>query len=674
MWAIKIWQLAFRHLHWAIGGIKCPISRTKLSNKLNLGAIFSAIALIAMPCQAATLRVWLTNPLNRVKLDTVIDENFSQSEEKIIKIEAARNEYEPFQIVIRANDEEVTGVRIDMTPLVSQTRCVIPAESVKIYLEHYIYVSKSTPRSSLTFGWFPDALIPWRENSNCTIAPKCNQPFWGEVHIPADIEAGLYTGSIRISANGCEPVELNLELKIWNFTLNNPSLQTSFGLSYEQISNYHHLRPGSIEYWEMIRKYNQILIEHRLMPTCLITPRALPDGSFDTTNLTPLLSYYFDTLGVNASMYAFNLNSPFADPLGEDSARVRMYLETYYRYLLNHGWAERHYVYLIDEPNDSIAYQQVRQYGEFIHRINPKIKMLCTEQVEPQNPNWGKLSGYVDIYCPIFFLYDSAQAHWRQSLGDEIWAYTACTQGNVPTPWWQLDMPLMNYRIVPWMLRRNDISGLLYWSTNYWQESPDPWLNPAGFKNQQGDFWNGDGSLFYPGDNVGIAGPVASLRLKQLREGMEDYEYLVILSAMGEVDFAKSQIQRLTKDFFSWRDNPESLNEIRKTIGEKIAAINSVAERDSINPMVEPFVINISPNPFTRSTMIKYRRIDSKNAQLKIYDITGKLVTSLKLNQVITLSSWDGKDWNGKYVAKGIYWVRVESEVNHYAKVIFIRP
>jgi hypothetical protein len=329
---------------------------------------------------------------------------------------------------------------------------------------------------------------------------------------------------------------------------------------------------------------------------------------------------------------------------------------------------------LVDEPNDSIAYEQVRDFGSFLHNVNPKIKLLCAEQIEPQNPNWGNLYGYVDIYCPIFFLYDSTQAHWRQSLGDEVWTYTACTQGSVPTPWWQLDMPLLNYRIVPWQLRYYSISGLLYWSTNYWQESEDPWTKPAGFRNSRGDLWNEDGCLFYPGYNVGIDGPVTSLRLKQLREGIEDYEYLTTLWTMGDIDFAQSQILRLTTNFFNWQDNPESLYVVRRTIGERIAAHNAVRENDSEELIIKPVKIGVNPNPFFDVTNIKYPTIDTRNDRLKIYNALGKLVRNLKLDPVTAFSSWDGKDNQGRDVAAGVYLVKLESKPSGYTKVILIRP
>ena len=42
----------------------------------------------------------------------------------------------------------------------------------------------------------------------------------------------------------------------------------------------------------------------------------------------------------------------------------------------------------------------------------------------------------------------------------------------------------------------------------------------------------GDGSLIYPGTELGLNGPVSSIRLEQLTDGIEDYEYFVMLKRL----------------------------------------------------------------------------------------------------------------------------------------------
>ena len=66
-------------------------------------------------------------------------------------------------------------------------------------------------------------------------------------------------------------------------------------------------------------------------------------------------------------------------------------------------------------------------------------------------------------------------------------------------------------------------TGLLYWSVNYWTKNP--WEDPANTKWGQ----NANGSLMYPGPD----GPVDSIRLEALRDGLEDYEYLYLLRQLA---------------------------------------------------------------------------------------------------------------------------------------------
>jgi hypothetical protein len=69
---------------------------------------------------------------------------------------------------------------------------------------------------------------------------------------------------------------------------------------------------------------------------------------------------------------------------------------------------------------------------------------------------------------------------------------------------------------------------IVYWSTV--TTVIEPWSNPA-FAHPR--HYNGGGFLFYPGLPCGIDGPVAGMRVKNLRDGMEDYEYFAILEKLA---------------------------------------------------------------------------------------------------------------------------------------------
>jgi len=94
----------------------------------------------------------------------------------------------------------------------------------------------------------------------------------------------------------------------------------------------------------------------------------------------------------------------------------------------------------------------------------------------------------------------------------------------------------------------------------------------------------------------------------------------------------------------------------------KVEHINSgIAE----TPAGLPFALEaITPNPFVGSTTISFAVPATVNVSLKVYDITGKLVTTLVSgNQAPGRHSvvWSGTDDLGRSVAQGIYLVRMDA-------------
>lgn len=101
---------------------------------------------------------------------------------------------------------------------------------------------------------------------------------------------------------------------------------------------------------------------------------------------------------------------------------------------------------------------------------------------------------------------------------------------------------------MPWFAYKNNASGYLYYDTVLaFSSGPDRTGDPWTSVYAAGG--NGDGTLFYPGTPTTVSGgssfaigpapvagqpaptniPIASLRLKMVREGLEDYEYMTML-------------------------------------------------------------------------------------------------------------------------------------------------
>jgi hypothetical protein len=260
------------------------------------------------------------------------------------------------------------------------------------------------------------------------------------------------------------------------------------------------------------------------------------------------------------------------DPTGADRERNLRYLRSLVAYLKENGWEKYAYVTVLHEPNDAAAYEQVRRRAQLVHKAEPGLKVLCTEQPTPQDPAWGTLVGSVDIWVPLWPLWDERAGAERLAAGDEVWSYTALCQGESAeeTPYWELDFPLLNYRIPAWTSWRCGMTGLLYGSTVGWEQGGDGWTNTRNSRE-----FNGEGVLFYPGTAAGFDGPVASIRLKQIREGMEDYEYLRLLADCAGQPLADAYVANQAWGWTDWDTDPVHLYSARVQIAELIEAEHS---------------------------------------------------------------------------------------------------
>src|ERR1700748_2195313 len=125
-----------------------------------------------------------------------------------------------------------------------------------------------------------------------------------------------------------------------------------------------------------------------------------------------------------------------------------------------------------------------------------------------------------------------------------MWWYQSCmsfgcsgvsssmdSSGETGWPTMAIDADATRNRAMEWMSFAYNIQGELYYETTQAYFSGDPWTNEYNFGG------NGDGTLFYPGTTAKIGGqteiPVESLRLKMVRDGMEDYELLAMAKSLG---------------------------------------------------------------------------------------------------------------------------------------------
>ena len=273
------------------------------------------------------------------------------------------------------------------------------------------------------------------------------------------------------------------------------------------------------------------------------------DVAADFTAAEPVFTYALDTLGIDS----FRLPLPFfawGDATGHHGGSILGYssdtteyesiygklLRTVGDHLAQRGWPDRAYTYWYDEPEPD-DYPFVIQGMDLIHRSDPRLERLLTEQFSPD------LAGHVDIWTPIFHRFDVSWTGQRQALGEQVWWYV-CTGPKAPYPNNFIDHPGIEHRIRFWMSWQYGAQGDLYWDTTYWTNDDvfppprlqDPWTDPMSYNysGSVGIWGNGDGRLLYPprswsDERTRVEGPTPSIRWEMIREGIEDYEYLWML-------------------------------------------------------------------------------------------------------------------------------------------------
>jgi hypothetical protein len=211
-----------------------------------------------------------------------------------VHTEAARNEYEPFQLVITPQ-VPIKQLRLRLEPFASPSRPAPLPHPIWDEVARVDYVPVTTPTDAWGFqGEFPDPLIPlWRrdrergtKDAEITKAIEVqvenleagkNQPLWLTVFVPKGVPAGDYKANIHIvEAIGADgkpiptlKITIPVQLRVFNFTLpDDTPLRTAYGVHID--NDWHRLRTQEQfrQVWDL---YMQMCRRYRISP---YTPHA----------------------------------------------------------------------------------------------------------------------------------------------------------------------------------------------------------------------------------------------------------------------------------------------------------------------------------------------------------------------------------------------------------------
>jgi hypothetical protein len=460
--------------------------------------------------------------------------------------------------------------------------------------------------------FYPDIAVPIEAVGKFRIAPKTNQSIWVDIYIPKDALSDKYSGSIIIKSQTTVLAQIPVELLVRPFTLpDHNHSKTMVFLGYENIikrylgKTYVNPNTGDDTLVNRIRD-NHFLLAHRHRVSLIdsnagasVFNNSKPrpewikrlDGSLFTS------SHNYDGPGVGVGNDVFSIGTYGSWPWSRtDKAEQARRIQEWSQWFQQHSPNTETFLYLIDESKE---YEKINEWAKVAESVSPPLSTLATLPL----PDGVKFATSLSIFASWFTVGDTKL--WSDAYKKaksmtptrKVYAYN----GKRPaTGSFAIEDDGVALRQLSWAQYKMGIDRWFFWESTYYNDyqngrgdinvfaqaqtfgapaQTDPILGETS-----GQYANGDGILFYPGtdmvfkdDSYYLPGPIASLRLKHWRRGIQDIEYLelarqknktkvidiinnMVPKALWEYGVTDAKDPTWVRSDISWSNSPETWN------------------------------------------------------------------------------------------------------------------
>jgi len=512
---------------------------------------------------APALAAWPVNPVVKVFRD---DEPPMPGRAGIVRVSCASNEYEPVQLAVRSS-RDLRDVRVVVDAPRSRAGAAlrdweigvvdfVPVDVVTNYYSdrmppYYRKVPRGAPGSDGWPGWWPDPILP---RDRVDLVAGRTQPIWLTLRVPPGTSPGAYRGAVRLTVAGRTVSSLPLSVRGRGFELPpRASLKAIFDC---RQSGEMWRVPGKSE-TESREDFWRFMARRRVCPDTVRPEPVLAyrNGAVeaDFTEFDRAARLYFDELKFPHAytpwhFYLFGWGHLPGDKFGEkpypgeypyegaDRSKLRpefkrayqACLKAYWDHVKAMGWADRIVLYISDEPTDSQSaiVAQMSALCDMIHEVDPAIPIYSSTW--HHQPAWD---GKLDVWgIGHYGLVPVEKMDALRRAGARLW-WTTDGQMCTDTPYCAIE------RLLPHYCFKYGADAYEFWGIDWLTYDPYrrgwhaflPHDFGPGTTKEYVRYPNGDGFLAYPPGPLKLTRPVTSVRLEQAREGVEDYEYLLLL-------------------------------------------------------------------------------------------------------------------------------------------------
>jgi hypothetical protein len=512
---------------------------------------------------------------------------------------AARNEYEPVQVVLRPNvalSNAIVSVT-DLAPLSPSNSVSISATNFEICLVEYVPVTEPTDYTGV-IGMHPDPLLPWTNAIH--LSSGVHQPIWITVHVPKNAAAGLYEATLTIQSDATT-IQIPLRLQVRDFALSSYT-HTKWGIR-TGVNEYWHGNPPANTYPTIYDIYLQNFARHRVSP---INPDLYAPLVWNLVNTTNGVTFTYDFTAYDTALERYvdefgfsSFNVPIVPNFLNGNPRFTPAYRQLYKQLMGpimahlreRGWLQQAYCWWYDEPDPYALTNLVVPGMQAVGEAAPGLRRQLTR--EPLT----ELDGLIETWVPLTHWLDLRKVPQRKAYGESFWWYMAGVPG-APYANWFTDHPANDARLRMWTNERYGIEGEMYWNTIWWigtgHANISPWTNALTRIYDGLAVGNGGGVLFFPPTKTPpatplITGPINTLRWELIREGMEDREYFWLLGELLNIKSAslgtnhpavtqgvaaREQALSIILSRTYYESDPQKLYAARQLLAEAIEALD----------------------------------------------------------------------------------------------------
>lgn len=464
------------------------------------------------------------------------------------------------------------------------------------------------------YGWYFDDVdgktvadpIPVLEHEFDLPANR-SRMFIIKVKSKADTPAGQYSATVKLKdSDGRVIKQANVYAYVWNFTLPEASYCKTLSDMNEWAvivgANREKTTTDGLED-DLYSVYYEYLLDNKI--NCYTLPYAKRGQFWDAR-----VEQYMD----DPRCTAFTLFWKHHPDSLVNGKYLDAYLEAAYdRVSKKQEWLDKAYFYPDggDEPLSIAALNNIKtwnaQFTQYFGEHKLIIPIHYDTMINSSADFFKYLENDVNVWCPKTYFFNTAadkatypdlytpfysktmennlgvfkdRMAEQKAEGDEVWWYVTRNPHD-PEITFSINDESIKHRILFWQSKLYDIDGVLYYMCNDW-ENAKQWTKKHEYE-VMGTVVNtyGNGVLIYPGGALeeyrekygsdGYPGPIGSLRLESIRDGVEDYDYFTLFDQKFGDGMSDLMIKQVTTALGDYSTDTELFARVRTAVGNMLA-------------------------------------------------------------------------------------------------------